>query len=94
MIRNLYSSSRKVKTNIGQISMKLEFSGQIFGNYSNIKFLENPSSGNRVVPCKKTDRHDEAIGRFCNSANARKKRQHKYLKLHPINSMHIGSAVT
>jgi hypothetical protein len=33
-----------------QIVMKLEFSQQIFDEYSNIKFHENPSSGNRVVP--------------------------------------------
>jgi len=30
--------------------MKFEFSGQIFGKYSNIKFHENPSSGSRDVP--------------------------------------------
>jgi hypothetical protein len=34
--------------------MKLEFSGQIFEKYSNIKFHENPSSG-RGVPCGRTD---------------------------------------
>ena len=31
--------------------MKLEFPGQIFEKYSNIKFHKNPSSGSRVVPC-------------------------------------------
>jgi len=31
--------------------MKLEFSRQIFGKCSNIKFHENPSSGSRVVQC-------------------------------------------
>ena len=48
--------------------MKLEFSRQIFEKYSNIDFLENPSSGSRVVPCGQTDRHDEANRRrsqFC-----------------------------
>jgi len=39
--------------------MKLEFSRQIFEKHSNIKFHENPSSVNRVVPCGQTDRHDE-----------------------------------
>jgi len=34
--------------------MKLEFSGQIFEKYLNIKFHENPSSGSRVVPCGQT----------------------------------------
>jgi len=36
--------------------MKLEFSGKIFGESSNIKFHENPSSASRVVPCGRTDR--------------------------------------
>jgi hypothetical protein len=31
--------------------MEVEFSREIFKKYSNIKFQENPSSGNRVVPC-------------------------------------------
>ena len=36
--------------------MNLEFSGQFFKKYSNIKFHASPSSGNRVVPCGGTDR--------------------------------------
>jgi len=54
--------------------MKLEFPQQIFEKYSNIKFHENPSSGNRVVPYgrtdRRTDRHDENNSRilqFCES---------------------------
>jgi hypothetical protein len=35
--------------------MKLEFYGQIFEKYLNIKFNENPSSGSRVVLCGQTD---------------------------------------
>ena len=35
--------------------MKLEFSGQIFEESSNIKFHKNPSIGSRVVPCEATD---------------------------------------
>ena len=35
--------------------MKLEFSGQLFEKYSNIKFHENPSSGAQVSPCGQTD---------------------------------------
>jgi len=31
--------------------MKLKFPRQIFEEYSNMKFHENPSSGNGVVPC-------------------------------------------
>jgi len=34
--------------------MKLEFFGQIFEKYSNIKFSENPSSGSLVVPYGET----------------------------------------
>jgi len=36
--------------------MKFEFSRYIFEEYSNIKFPENPPSGNRVVPCGQPDR--------------------------------------
>jgi hypothetical protein len=31
--------------------MKIEFSGQIFEKYSDIKFDENPTSGSGVVLC-------------------------------------------
>jgi len=36
----------------------------LFEKYSNIKFSENPFSGNRVFPCGGTDRRDEANRRF------------------------------
>jgi hypothetical protein len=35
--------------------MKLEFSGQIFQKYSDIKFHGNPTSGSEVVLCGRTD---------------------------------------
>jgi len=35
--------------------MKLEHFRQIFEEYSNIKFHENPSSGSRVVPRRRTN---------------------------------------
>jgi hypothetical protein len=44
--------------------MELEFSLHIFEKYSNIKFNENPSIVDRVVPRGQTDRHDEANSRF------------------------------
>jgi hypothetical protein len=47
-----------------QILMIFEFSRHIFEKYSNINFYETPSSGSRVVPCGRTDRHDEANSRF------------------------------
>jgi hypothetical protein len=53
--------------------MKLEFSRQIFEKYSNFRFHENPSTVSAVVPCGRTDRHDEANSRFfCNFARAAK----------------------
>jgi len=39
----------------GPISMKREFSRQIFEKYRNIKFYENPASERRVAPCGRTD---------------------------------------
>jgi len=52
--------------------MKGEFSGEIFGKSSDIKFHENPSSESRVVSCGQTDgrsdMHDETDSRpsqFC-----------------------------
>ena len=35
--------------------MNLEFSGQFFEKYSNIKFQENTFVGIQVVPCGRTD---------------------------------------
>jgi len=39
--------------------MKLEFCQRIFEKYSNIKFHVNPSSENRVVPCRQTNRRTD-----------------------------------
>jgi hypothetical protein len=36
------------------------------------KFKENPSNENRVVPCGRTDRHDEANGHILQYADASK----------------------
>ena len=46
------------------ILMKLERSRQIFEKCSNTKFQDDPSSGSRVVPYRRTDRHDETNSRF------------------------------
>ena len=46
------------------VLIKLEFSRQIFDESSDIRFHHNPSSGSRVVPCGRTDRHDEANSRL------------------------------
>jgi hypothetical protein len=45
---------------LSYFSKTCKFFRQIFEKYSNIKFHEIPSSGSRVVPCGRTDRHDEA----------------------------------
>jgi len=37
--------------------VKIHSSGQIFEKYPNLKFHENPFSGNRVIPCGQTDGH-------------------------------------
>ena len=42
-----------------QILFKLEFSRQNFEKYSNIEFRENPSSGNPVIPSRRTDGHTD-----------------------------------
>jgi hypothetical protein len=47
-----------------QILKKFEFSRQIFEKRLNIKFNENPSSGNRVVQRKRTDTQVDANNHF------------------------------
>jgi len=47
-----------------QILMELEFSGQIFEIYWNIKFREDPSSESRVFSRGRPYRHVEDYGRF------------------------------
>jgi hypothetical protein len=49
--------------------VKRESSRQIFEEYSNVKFHENPFRGNRVFPCGRTDRRGEANCRFSKLAN-------------------------
>ena len=51
--------------------MRLELSLQIFEICSNKKFLENPPSGSRVVPCGRTDMMKLAVA-FRNFENAPK----------------------
>jgi hypothetical protein len=53
-----------------QIVMKLEFSGQVFEEYSNMKFIGNPSSESRVVPCGRRTDMTKLIVAFRNFAIA------------------------
>ena len=53
------------------ILMKLEFSQQIYGKSSDVKFSENRLSESRV-PCGRADRFAEANTRFSKFANAPK----------------------
>jgi hypothetical protein len=64
IIINVQKSSCKVPVILVRFLIKLKFSPQIFEIYSNIKFHENSSSGSRVVPCGRTDRHNEVNSRF------------------------------
>jgi hypothetical protein len=50
--------------------MKFEFSRQIFAKSLNTKFNQNPSSGSRVVPCRRTDitKQIVAFRKFAKSA--------------------------
>lgn len=62
---------------LSPILTKLEFSGQTVKESSNMKFHEDPPSGNRVILCKRTDRRKDMMKRtivFCNSMKAPKKR--------------------
>jgi len=57
-----------------------------------IKFLENPSSGDQVIPCGRTDRwtgtHDELIVDFRNFANAPENWNGDMVKRVRIEEMH------
>jgi len=69
----------------------MDFLGQFFEKFSNIKFYENLSIGSRVVPCGQTEgqkyRHNESNSRFFPIL----RRQHKYLPHNGLLSVNIKS---
>ena len=52
--------------------MKFELFPYILEKYTNIRFYENASTGNRVFPRRQTNKYDEAIVAFRNFQNAPK----------------------
>ena len=63
MIIKVYWSSSKVPVILSNFNGILIFSTD-FRKILNIEFREDPTSGRRVVPCGRTDGHDEADSRF------------------------------
>jgi hypothetical protein len=55
-----------------KLQRNLQFSRHTFKKYSNTKFCENPSPGNRVVSCEKTDTQTEITAAFRTSAKTPK----------------------
>jgi hypothetical protein len=72
MMKSMQWYSRKAHSYSCHILMELEFSQQIFEKYSNIKFHENLSSGNRHVQCSGQTDMTKLIVAFHNFANAPK----------------------
>jgi len=77
LINNVHWSSHKVSVILDRFWWNLNFLNRFFEKYSNDKFYENSSSGSRVVPCGRMDRHDEANSRFSHFANALKNFWHQ-----------------
>jgi len=72
MIINVQLTSCKLPSFLVRFLINLEFSCNIFKKYSNIKFHESPSSERQVVPCRWTDRHDQANSHFLKFVNMHK----------------------
>jgi len=67
--------------------MEFELPREILKKLSSIKFNENTSSGSRVEPCRRTDRHDDA---FLNFANAPEIRGHFQYELWALGCLIFG----
>ena len=64
IVINMKTSSCKVPVVLVGFKWNLNFFRQVFEKSINIKFHQNPSSWSLVVPCERTDGHDEANCRF------------------------------
>jgi hypothetical protein len=68
-----------------------EFCGQIFDK-TQIKFHENPSNWSLVVPCWRTDRHDEANSRFSQFCERPYKYVRRFLDCYRVDIMVLMGA--
>ena len=72
VIINIHSSSYEVPLFLSDFDEIWIFSADIRKKSSNIKFLEDPFSGSRVVPCGRTDRQTckahSSFSQFCERA--------------------------
>ena len=68
--RQIFGTKKKNIYYFCRSLIKLEFHQQIFEKVSNIKFHQNPSSGSRVVSCRRTDEHEAncRFSQFCERA--------------------------
>jgi hypothetical protein len=62
--QNVQTSSCEVPPILPPYFNKIYNFSTEFRKIPNIKLHQNPSSGSRVVPCGRTDEHDEANSRF------------------------------
>jgi len=78
MIKNVYRSACKVQVIFVRFWCNWNFLDLFFSKkYSNVEYNQDPSSGNRIIPCGRTDRYDEANGRLPQTALTLAGSQHK-----------------
>jgi len=68
LVRNISHSKRKWGNHLSDFNETWNFLDGFSNETSNVKFHVNPCSKSQVVPCARTDRHDEAnirSSQFC-----------------------------